>query len=76
VQVKTLFVLVADRRQWFIPANRVEGGSAIRLGGPKYSQFEVETGDPIPHAPAENAPLQSLPDPFRGDVRVAKGDGL
>ena len=43
-----LFVLVADGRQWFIPAERVEGGSAIHLGGPKYSEFEVEQGDPIP----------------------------
>ena len=47
-QFDYLFVLVADGRQWFIPADRVEGGRAILLGGPKYSEFEVEPGDPIP----------------------------
>src|SRR5215211_1666925 len=43
-----LFVLAADGRQWFIPANRVGGGRGILLGGPKYAEFEVEPGDPIP----------------------------
>jgi hypothetical protein len=47
-----LFVLVADGRQWFIPADRVEGGRGI-LGGPKYAEFEVETGDPIPGCTVE-----------------------
>jgi PD-(D/E)XK nuclease superfamily protein len=45
-----LFVLVADGRRWFIPSNRVEGGSGLRLGGPKYAEFEVDRGDPIPGA--------------------------
>jgi PD-(D/E)XK endonuclease len=39
-----LFVLVADGRRWFIPAAAVGGGTGIMLGGPKYAQFEVETG--------------------------------
>ena len=43
-----LFALVADGRQWFIPAERVEGVTAILLGGPKYGEFEVGRGDPIP----------------------------
>ena len=47
-RIDHLFVLVADGRQWFIPAERVEGSSAIHLGGPKYGEFEVEQGDPIP----------------------------
>ena len=47
-QFDNLFVVVGDGRQWFIPADRVEGGSAIHLGGPKYAEFEVEPGDPIP----------------------------
>jgi hypothetical protein len=71
-----LFVLVADGRQWFIPAERVQGGSAIHLGGPKYSEFEVERGDPIPQTPTVRAPLQSAPATTRGDVRAAKGGGL
>ena len=44
---------VHSRRQ---SADRVEGGSAIHLGGPKYSEFEVETGDPIPGYTVEEGP--------------------
>jgi Holliday junction resolvase-like predicted endonuclease len=45
-----LFVVVADGRRWFIPADSVEGGTAVNLGGPKYSEFEVERGRPLPSA--------------------------
>jgi hypothetical protein len=71
-----LFVLVADGRRWFIPSNRVGGGTGLRLGGPKYAEFEVERGDPIPQA--TEATHASTIDPLdpRGDVRVAKGGGL
>jgi hypothetical protein len=51
-----LFVLAADGRQWFIPADRVEGGRGILLGGPKYAEFEVEPGDPIPGCAVEETP--------------------
>jgi PD-(D/E)XK endonuclease len=71
-----LFVLVADGRQWFIPASRIEGATAIHLGGPKYSEFEVEQADPIPATSGgADASTIDAPDP-RGDVRVAKGGGL
>jgi hypothetical protein len=43
-----LFVLVADGRRWFIPAGAVEGGSGLLLGGPKYVEFEVDAGRPLP----------------------------
>ena len=43
-----LFVLVGDGRRWFIPAECIGGTSALRLGGPKYAEFEVERGYPIP----------------------------
>ena len=75
-QFDYLFVVVADGRQWFIPADRVEGGRAIHLGAPKYSEFEVELGDSIPQARTLGAPLQSSPATTRGDVRAAKGGGL
>jgi hypothetical protein len=39
-----LFVAVADGRRWFIPAERVTGGTGLVLGGPKYAEFEVEAG--------------------------------
>jgi len=42
-----LFVLVEDGRRWFIPAETVEGRSGVTLGGPKYSEFEVERGRPF-----------------------------
>jgi hypothetical protein len=39
-----LFVLVADGRRWFIPAEAVAAGTGILLGGPKYAGFEVDAG--------------------------------
>jgi len=43
-----LFVAVADGRRWFIPAAAIGGGTAINLGGPKYAQYEVDPGPPMP----------------------------
>jgi hypothetical protein len=45
-----LFVLVADGRRWFIPAEAVAATSGLCLGGPKYAEFEVERGRPLPSA--------------------------
>ncbi len=42
-----LFVLVADGRQWLIPARAVEGGAGIVVGGPKYARYEIDRGRPI-----------------------------
>jgi hypothetical protein len=46
-----LFDLVADGRRWFIPSSSVEAKTSIRLGGPKYSEFEVEPGRPFEACP-------------------------
>lgn len=43
-----LFVHAGDGRRWLIPAKEVECATAITLGGPKYSEWEVERGEPIP----------------------------
>jgi Holliday junction resolvase-like predicted endonuclease len=43
-----LFVLVADGRRWFIPADAIAGGTGVILGGPKYAEFEVGPGRPLP----------------------------
>jgi len=51
-----LFVLVGDGRRWFIPADRIEGGRGLALGGPKYSEFEVDRGEPIPGCTVELSP--------------------
>jgi hypothetical protein len=71
-----LFAVVADGRRWCIPSNAMEGTTRVVLGGPKYAEFEVEPGDPLPGRPAEESgsTIDSL-DP-RGDVRAAKGDRL
>ena len=45
-----LSVLAGDGRRWFIPAEAVEGGAAIALGGPKYAAYEVERGRPLSEA--------------------------
>jgi hypothetical protein len=47
--VDYLFVLVGDGRRWFIPAALVEAARRLSLGGTKYSEFEVERGQPIEH---------------------------
>ena len=71
-----LFVLTGGGRRWFIPAAQVGGRVGLRLGGPKYAEFEVEPGDPIPgHTTGEPGSTIVVPKP-RGDVRVAKGVAL
>ena len=42
-----LFALTADGRRWFIPSTVLEAGTSVTLGGPKYSEFEIEPGGPI-----------------------------
>jgi PD-(D/E)XK endonuclease len=44
----SLFVVVADGRRWYMPARELGGHSCIRVGGPRYADFEVERGDPLP----------------------------
>jgi hypothetical protein len=48
-QVDYLFALVGDGRRWFIPASIVEASRRLNLGGTKYSESEVERGQPIEH---------------------------
>ena len=46
-RVDALFVVVGDGRRWLIPASAAEGTSDLKLGGRKYSEFELESTDPI-----------------------------
>lgn len=55
-----LFVLVGDGRRWFIPSHALECRSNLTLGGPKYSEFEVEPGRPLIGRPYDPA-LESGP---------------
>jgi hypothetical protein len=43
-----VFVHVGDGRRWYIPVSALGGGSGILLGGPKYAEFEVGSGAPLP----------------------------
>jgi hypothetical protein len=71
-----LFAVVADGRRWCIPSVALEGGTSVALGGPKYAEFEVERGRPLPGPVVdENASTIDSLDP-RGDVRAAKGARL
>lgn len=45
--VDYLFVLVGDGRRWMIPVAAVEGSVGLRLGGPKYSEYEIPACRPI-----------------------------
>ena len=64
-----LFVLVSDGRRWFVPSSAVEGTTAITLGGPKYAEYEVESGRPFVATSLHSAP------PRRGTEAV-KRDAL
>ena len=42
-----LFVVVADGRRWLIPSDQVGARVSITLGGSKYSEYEIERGEPL-----------------------------
>jgi hypothetical protein len=42
-----LFVVGTDGRRWCIPSRDLDARSGLNLGGPKYSEFEVERGAPL-----------------------------
>ena len=55
-----LFVLTGDGRRWFIPATELDACTAIALGGPKYSEFEIEPASPIDRLVyGEDGPIES-----------------
>ncbi|MFL5866682.1 MAG: group I intron-associated PD-(D/E)XK endonuclease [Thermoleophilaceae bacterium] len=71
-----LFVLTGDGRRWFIPASALGGGTTIHVGGPKYVEFEVDPGDPIPGSPEPESASTIDGSQPRGDARAVKGSGL
>jgi len=40
-----LFVLTADKRQWFIPSGAITARRALSVGGPKWREFTVGSDD-------------------------------
>jgi Holliday junction resolvase-like predicted endonuclease len=58
-----LYAHTVDGRRWFIPSIALEAMSAITLGGPKYSEFEIEPGRPLDCLVyAEDRPIESRAD--------------
>jgi hypothetical protein len=43
-----VFAHVGDGRRWFIPVEALGGTSGLLLGGPKYAEYEIESGAPLP----------------------------
>ena len=43
-----VFVLVGDGRRWYIPTAGLGGRSSISVGGPKYAEYEIDPGAPLP----------------------------
>jgi hypothetical protein len=69
-QCDYLFVHAGDGRRWFIPSDAVGGATGLRLGGPKYADYEVEPGDTLEAMAAPR--IATLADPRRGS-RAVKG---
>jgi PD-(D/E)XK endonuclease len=68
-----LFVLVGDGRRWLIPASVVEGTHGVRLGGRRYSEFEIEQGGAIVPLVYGNEPTDSrIEHPTRGSAGVGE----
>jgi Holliday junction resolvase-like predicted endonuclease len=53
-----LFVHVGNGQRWFIPTGALDCVSSLTLGGPKYSEFEIERGRPLGIRPQDRV-LQS-----------------
>lgn len=64
-RVDFLFALVGDGRRWMIPTHAIEPQRQIALGGPKYSEFEIEPTLPIEQLIYTNgsAPIKSSSEP-------------
>ena len=82
-KVDALFVLVGDGRRWCIPSAAVEATNTIHLGGPKYSEYEIEPAAAILSIVYGPDPTGSRIDrPVRGERRSGragsdcKSDGL
>ena len=43
-----LFVLAGDGWWWFILASEISARTGLLLGGPKYANYEVDRGRPLP----------------------------
>jgi hypothetical protein len=51
-----LFAVVGDGRRWCIPSDVLIGRTSIALGGPRYADYEVEPGRPLPGRTGSETP--------------------
>lgn len=71
-KVDALFVLAGDGRRWFIPSAAIEGTVSMRLGGPKYSEYEVDPAGaitPLVYGPGDGSKIVAN---SRGSVEVGE----
>jgi hypothetical protein len=73
-RVDYLFALTGDGRRWFIPAHLVEGSRAVRLGGTKYSEFEIERGSAVEALVYRKDDLNKLDLEFAGECLSGQKD--
>lgn len=60
-RVDFLFVLTGDGRRWVIPSDCLEARTSVRLGGTRYSEYEIDPGPAIDHLVyGESRPLNSV----------------
>ena len=71
-----LFVLVGDGRRWLIPASELGGRTAVRLGGPKYAEYEVDPGRPFAHERCRNPASTIARRRARRDTQAVNGTAL
>lgn len=62
-RVDVLFAHTARGRRWLIPTPALEAGRSIRLGGPKYAEYEVQRGSSIREIVFGEPGLESTADP-------------
>ena len=68
-----LFVLVGDGRRWLIPSSSVETIRGVTLGGTRYSECEIEPGQPILEAVyGGDATLSPIARPNPGERRSGR----
>jgi hypothetical protein len=71
-----LFVLVGDGRRWLIPARELGGGTAIRVGGPRYAAYEIEPGQSFEDRRCRNPASTIRAANARRDTQAVNGTAL
>jgi hypothetical protein len=73
-KVDYLFALVGDGRRWFIPTDALEANRAVKLGGMKYSEYEVEPGTPFEALVYPDGETNRLTLPIEGECQSGQMD--